>query len=152
VWPNLRRRAAHEGEVPGCAPGRSVARHRRHRFRHRRVRRERVAGSAATNPYTAAGVCGSSYRELDHHSISGAVIYLMWNGADNCVATMKTSNIGKKTETEAILEVESPRGFYFDDDSYAYYAVIKEYAAGSCIKWGGMTSQIWESPIWDHCG
>ena len=107
---------------------------------------------AATNPYTAAGVCGSGYRELDHHSISGAVIYLMWNGADNCVATMKTSNIGKKTETEAILEVQSPRGFYADDDSYAYYAVIKEYAAGSCIKWGGMTTQIWESPVWDHCG
>jgi hypothetical protein len=107
---------------------------------------------AATNPYTAAGVCGSSYHELEHHSISGAVIYLMWNGADNCVATMKTSNIGKKTETEAILEVQSPRGFYADDDSYAYYAVIKENAVGSCIKWGGMTTQIWESPVWDHCG
>jgi hypothetical protein len=107
---------------------------------------------AATNPYTAAGVCGSSYHELEHHSISGAVIYLMWNGADNCVATIKTSNIGKKTETEAILEVQSPRGFYADDDSYAYYAVIAEHAAGSCIKWGGMTTQIWESAVWDHCG
>jgi hypothetical protein len=107
---------------------------------------------AATNPYTAAGVCGSSYHELEHHSISGAVIYLMWNGADNCVATMKTSNIGKKTETEAILEVKSPSGFYSDEGSYAYYAVIAEHAAGSCIKWGGMTTQIWESPVWGHCG
>jgi hypothetical protein len=108
---------------------------------------------AATNPYTAAGVCGSSYHELEHHSISGAVIYLMWNGADNCVATIKTSNIGKKTETEAILEVQSPRGFYADDENYAYYAVIAEYAAGSCIKWGGMTTAaIWESATWVHCG
>ena len=76
----------------------------------------------------------------------------MWNGSDNCVVTIKTSNIGKKTETEAILEVESPRGFYFDDDSYAYYAATKAHAAGSCIKWGGMTTDIWESPVWDHCG
>jgi hypothetical protein len=108
---------------------------------------------AATNPYTAKGVCGSSYHELEHHGISGAVIYLMWNGADNCVATIKTSNIGKKTETEAILEVKSPSGFFADHDDYAYYAVVKEYAAGSCIKWGGMTTaEIWESPVWDHCG
>jgi hypothetical protein len=106
---------------------------------------------AATNPYTAAGVCGSSYHELEHHSISGAVIYLMWNGADNCVATMKTSNIGKKTETEAILEVKSPTGFYSDEGSYAYYAAIARPAAG-CIKWGGMTTAIWESPVWGHCG
>lgn len=54
----------------------------------------------------------------------------MWNGADNRVATMKTSNIGKKTETEAILEVKSsPSGFYADEGNYAYYAAIKEHAA-----------------------
>lgn len=114
-----------------------------------------VAGpaQAASNPYTAQGVCGSSYHELEHHSIPGAVIHLMYNGADNCVATMKTSEIGKKTETEAILEVKSsPTGFYADEGDYAYYAVIKEYAAGYCIKWGGMTSDIWESPVWGHCG
>ena len=113
-----------------------------------------IAGpaEAATNPYTAAQVCGSGYHELEHQSISGAVIHLMWNGADNCVATIKTSNIGKKTDTEAILEVKSPSGFYADEGNYAYYAVIKEYAAG-CIKWGGMTSTaIWESAVWDHCG
>ena len=108
---------------------------------------------AATNPYTAGEVCGSSYRELEHHSIPGAVIHLMWNGANNCVATIKTSNIGKKTETEAILEVRSsPTGFYSDEGNYAYYAAIKENAAGYCIKWGGMTTAIWESPVWGHCG
>jgi hypothetical protein len=109
--------------------------------------------SAATNPYTAKDACGSSYHELDHHSISGAVIYLMYNGTNNCVATIKTANIGRKTETEAILEVQSnPPGFYTDDDNYAYYAAISRPAAGHCIKWGGMTTDIWESPVWDHCG
>jgi hypothetical protein len=106
---------------------------------------------AATNPYTATGVCGSSYHELEHHAIPGAVIYLMWNGADNCVATIKTSNIGKKTHTEAILEVKSPSGFYSDEGNYAYYAAIAEHSPG-CIKWGGMTTDIWESPVWGHCG
>jgi hypothetical protein len=114
-----------------------------------------IAGpaQAATNPYTAQKVCGSGYHELEHHSIPGAVVHLMWNGADNCVATIKTSNIGKKTETEAILEVKSsPTGFYTDEGDYAYYAAIKERAAGYCIKWGGMTTGIWESPAWGHCG
>lgn len=112
-----------------------------------------ATAEAATNPYTPRQACGSSYHELEHHGISGAVIYLMWNGTDNCVATMKTSNIGKKTHTEAILEVKSsPTGFYSDEDAYAYYAVIKEPAAGFCIKWGGMTTQIWESLNWNHCG
>lgn len=111
-----------------------------------------VPAEAATNPYTAKDACGSSYHELEHQSISGAVVYLMWNGADNCVATIKTSNIGKKTEIEAILEVQSPRGAYYDDDEYAYYAVMAQPAAGSCIKWGGMTTTgIWESPNWVHC-
>lgn len=110
--------------------------------------------SAATNPYTAKDACGSSYHELDHQEITGAVVYLMYNGTNNCVATIKTANIGKKTETEAILEVKTnPQGFYYDDDNYAYYAAISMPAAGHCIKWGGMEiDSIWESSIWDHCG
>ncbi|MFC0434261.1 serine/threonine protein kinase [Kutzneria buriramensis] len=109
--------------------------------------------NAATNPYTAKDACGSGYHELDHHSISGAVIYLMYDGSNNCVATIKTANIGRKTHTQAILEVKTnPQGFYTDDDNYAYYAAIAEPGAGHCIKWGGMTDDIWESPVWDHCG
>jgi hypothetical protein len=108
---------------------------------------------AATNPYSPTGVCGSDYHQIDHTSISGAEIYLMYNGSYNCVVTIKTAHVGTKTETEAILEVQSPRGFYSDDDNYAYYAAVKAYAKGTCIKWGGMTtSAIWESATWVHCG
>jgi len=110
--------------------------------------------SAATNPYTPNSVCGSGYHELEHHGLTGATVYLMYDGATDCVVTIKTAAIGTKTDTESILEVASNPPQVADDEGYyAYYAASKVRAPGVCIKWGGMEgNSIWESPTWGHCG
>jgi hypothetical protein len=110
--------------------------------------------SAATNPYTQYSVCGSGYHELDHHALTSSVVYLMYNGATDCVVTIKTKYIGTKTDTESILEVRSnPIEVADDEGNYAYYAASSVRAPGICIKWGGMDrDSVWESPVWDHCG
>lgn len=109
--------------------------------------------SAATNPYTPTGVCGSSYHEIDHHAISGATVYLMYNGSWNCVVTIKTADVGTKTDIAAMLETQTnPPGSYDDQGKYAYYASGAGPAKGHCVKWGGMSrDDIWETG-WEHCG
>ena len=110
--------------------------------------------SAAANPYTAGGVCGSGFHELDHHALTGATVYLMYDGATDCVVTIKTAAIGTKTDTESILEVNSNPVQVADDEGYyAYYAASRVRAPGVCIKWGGLEgNSVWESSSWAHCG
>lgn len=109
--------------------------------------------SAATNPYTPAGICGSGYYQLAKQPLSGAMVYLMYDGATDCVVTLKTANIGVKTDTESILEVNSnPEQVADDEGYYGYYAASSVRAPGVCIKWGGMEgNSIWETQSWDYC-
>ena len=109
--------------------------------------------SAATNPYTPYSVCGSNYHMLGHEPLPGATVYLMYDGATDCVATIKTAAIGTKTEIEADLQVQTdPEQFIYDYGDYAYYAATSARAPGVCIKWGGMSqNHTWMSDNWDHC-
>jgi hypothetical protein len=129
-----------------------------------------VAQPLVANPYGPTEVCnrgsghiGSGYRVIDSHSISGATIYLLWNGAYNCVATIKTVRIGSKSKTSAGLAVEGEYGpgYYYLDDvgSYRYYAgPFSKWAPGYCIQWGGGATDAngryreWRSPTGVHCG
>jgi hypothetical protein len=109
--------------------------------------------SAATNPYTPTGVCGSGYVVRDSHPMTASTIYLLYNGASNCVVTIKTSSIGTATRTGAYLQVSGATPID-DTDSYSYYAgPVKASAAGKCVIWGGGTSAggFWYSN-WSHCG
>ena len=106
---------------------------------------------AATNPYTPREVCGSAFHVIDHHNISGAVVYLLYNGSSNCVTTIKTASVGRPTATRATLLVRGGGG---GDDlgNYRYFAgPVKAAARGKCIRWGGATSGGSYLSPWGHC-
>lgn len=107
-----------------------------------------------TNPQTIKDACGTGYTVIDRKAIKGATIYLTYNSATgkNCVATMKTTNIGKKTRVSAFLEVKGGSRST-DAGSYGYYAgPVKKSAAGKCVKWGGSTSAASYTSPFEHCG
>ncbi|MBB6170441.1 hypothetical protein HNR23_000501 [Nocardiopsis mwathae] len=108
---------------------------------------------AATNPYTPQGVCGSGYREINRHVDRGSIVYLMYNGSSNCVVTIKTTNIGKVTETWARLDVQGESTQHDNKKpGYKYYAgPLKAPAKGKCVRWGGGQGTYWVSG-WSHCG
>lgn len=101
-----------------------------------------------------ASLCGSGYSVIDSHVVTGygATVYLLFNGTRNCVVTLKTSNLDKKTVTMAL--VQTPGNPSHEDSDYYYeYAgpVYSEPSAGKCIRWGGGQTYKWESD-WEHCG
>ncbi|WP_199561926.1 hypothetical protein [Micromonospora deserti] len=118
------------------------------------------SASAATNPYTAAGVCGSGYSTIETKSSTYATVYLMWNGSNghNCVVTLKSgAAAGSSTRTAVWLEARGG-AFQKDDANYTWYAgPVRFYAAGTCVMFGGYTkygSGVYggEDLSWDHCG
>lgn len=106
------------------------------------------------NPYTPTDVCGSGFSVINSHGLSGGRIYLLWNGSSgqNCVVTMKTSNVGTPSSVSASLQVEGGTKTT-DSGSFSYYAgPVKKSAANRCVKWGGSVgSSSWESAF-GHCG
>lgn len=111
-----------------------------------------VTAQAATNPYTPREVCGSAFHVIDHQNISGAVVYLLYNGSSNCVTTIKSTSLGRPTPTRATLLVRGGGG---GDDlgSYRYFAgPVKASAHGKCVRWGGATSGGSYLSPWEHCG
>lgn len=65
--------------------------------------------NAATNPYTPGEVCGAGYRTVSGgtYALYGAKVYVMYNSSSgrNCVATIKTANIGTATGVGAGLKL-----------------------------------------------
>ncbi|WP_199561924.1 spore-associated protein [Micromonospora deserti] len=122
------------------------------------------APAQAANPYSPQGVCGSGYSVIDSAPISTsklwATVYLLYNSGNgnNCVVTIKQADIGTATYTEAKLQIEGSSTVYRDGGSYSYYAgPVRRYAAGKCVRWGGVASDragqsfsIWSG--WEHCG
>ncbi|GGS85171.1 spore-associated protein A [Nonomuraea spiralis] len=107
--------------------------------------------NAASSPIAACG--GGSYHVIDHHNITGGVIYLMYNGRTNCAVTWKTANLGKSTPMDVWIARKNDAKSVEDEGSYAYYAgPVKIDAPGQCINWGGrISSSSWYSG-WSHCG
>lgn len=106
------------------------------------------------NPYTPTEVCGSGFSVIDSHGLSGGRVYLLWNGGSgqNCVVTLKTSNVGSPSSVSASLQVEGGT-MTTDSGSFSYYAgPVKKSASNQCVKWGGSVgSSSWMSPF-EHCG
>jgi hypothetical protein len=111
---------------------------------------------AATNPYTATQVCGSSYSEIDRFDTTYVDVILMWNGTNNCAVALKRgSAAGTSTRTGVFLEAQ--RGGYDEDEgSFTWYAgPVYVYGVGRCVIWGGYTKNpgIYgnEDKSWSHC-
>ncbi|MBB3059803.1 N-acetylmuramoyl-L-alanine amidase [Microbulbifer rhizosphaerae] len=111
-------------------------------------------GGGGGNPYTPAEACGSGFNVINSHTLSGGKIYLLWNGSSgqNCVVTMKSSDIGSPSSVSASLQVEGGTKTT-DSGNFSYYAgPIKQSASNDCVKWGGSVgNSSWESPF-EHCG
>ncbi|MDQ1653000.1 MAG: hypothetical protein QOI35_2200 [Cryptosporangiaceae bacterium] len=110
-------------------------------------------GGSSANPYTAAGVCGSGYGEIDSHDLGPAKIHLLYNSGNghNCVVTLVDRGNGA-VGLNATLAVQG--GASNDNPGlFQWYAgPVRLAAASACVKWGG-SYQIssWTSG-WSHCG
>ncbi|ROT31280.1 serine/threonine protein kinase [Micromonospora sp. HM5-17] len=102
--------------------------------------------------YTPQGVCGSDYYVQRSHGLSGARVYLLYNGSYNCVVAIKTSSVGTPTRITAGLQVEG-QGWALDTGLYRYYAgPVKARAAGKCVRFFGYHGgENYTSP-WGNCG
>jgi hypothetical protein len=108
--------------------------------------------SAATNPYTPREVCGSSYKVQRSHAVTGARVYQLYNGTYNCVVTIKTASIGKKTKITAGLQVKGSSWAY-ETGAYAYYAgPIKQRGKGKCVRCFGFHGGTNYTSPWGNCG
>jgi hypothetical protein len=110
------------------------------------------AGSAG-NPYAAADLCGAAYTVVDSHQLTGATIYLLYDGGSgkNCVVTLAGADTGA-VPMNATLAVQGG-GSTADPGSYHWYAgPVRLAAASTCVKWGGTyRTSSWTSG-WSHCG
>ncbi|MFC4014990.1 M23 family metallopeptidase [Nonomuraea purpurea] len=111
-------------------------------------------GGTPTNPHTAQSVCGSGFKVINSAALGTAGnVYLLYNSANgnNCVATIKKTNLGKATATSAYLEVKGkPRTT--DSGSFTYYAgPVKAAAADKCVKWGGKIGSSAHDSAFEHC-
>lgn len=110
-----------------------------------------VTSQNCSTSYDPAAVCGSGYYAIDTARLGTAgAVDLLWNGSNNCVVTLKFSNVGSATATSAYLE---PTGVTRKTDSgnYSYYAGPVIAAAPSCIKWGGSTGGVSFNSASEHC-
>ncbi|MEU4326329.1 serine/threonine protein kinase [Nonomuraea dietziae] len=106
------------------------------------------------NPHTATGVCGSGYYVQRQSSFSGGTTYQLYNSGSgqNCVVTMKTTNVGKETPVSATLEVQGG-GSKTDSGNFKYYAgPVYLPAAGKCVKYSGSAGSGSTSAGWANCG
>ena len=109
----------------------------------------------ASNPYTPTEVCGSGFAVVDQAAVGTAGrAYLLYNSGNgnNCVVTLKSTNLGTPSAVSAFLE---PQGSSrtTDSGSYSYYAgPVKRSAPGTCVKWGGTVGSASYTSPFEHCG
>jgi hypothetical protein len=108
---------------------------------------------STSNPYGAGEVCGSGYGVVDHHSLTGATVYLLYNDSNgnNCVVTL-ANDVAGAVAMKSTLAVQGGASTS-DSGTYTYYAgPIYENAPNSCVKWGGTyKTSTWTSD-YGHCG
>ncbi|MEV6031685.1 protein kinase [Nonomuraea sp. NPDC052116] len=107
-----------------------------------------------TNPYSPTQVCGSGFSVQRSSPFGGGVTYQLWNNStgQNCVVTIKTTDIGKKTPVSATLEVQGG-GSQTDSGSFEYYAgPVKLPARGKCVRFSGSAGGTSTSAAWGSCG
>jgi hypothetical protein len=80
-------------------------------------------------------------------------VYQLYNSSGyNCVVTLKTVNVGKKTNVFAVLTRKDGQSAT-DQGSFAYYAgPVYVYARGQCVKYRGGAGSVTVSAPWGNCG
>ena len=108
----------------------------------------------SSNPYSPGEVCGSGFSVIDSHALRGGKVYLLYNAGSrkNCVTTLKSGSLGKKSPASATLQVKGGTKAA-DSGSFAYYAGPVSRAAGAkCVKWGGSVGSSSYTSPYEHCG
>jgi hypothetical protein len=112
------------------------------------------AAAPEKNKYTPTQVCGSGFYVQRSSSFSGGTTYQLYNtsSGQNCVVTMKTTDVGKATHVSATLEVQGG-GTKTDSGNFEYYAgPVKLPAKGKCVRYSGAVGSQSTSAGWDNCG
>ncbi|NUR90361.1 MAG: hypothetical protein HOY71_40320, partial [Nonomuraea sp.] len=106
------------------------------------------------NTASAAAVCGSGYKVIDSHSLSGkATIYLLYYSGKNCVVTMSRYVYPGKVAMNATLKVQKSGATGSDPGSFTAYAgPVRLAAAKTCVQWGGKWGTYSWTSGWSHCG
>ena len=105
------------------------------------------------NPYSPTEVCGSGFSVIDQASLSGGTVYLLYNSgnSNNCVVTLKSTNLGTATAVSAFLQPEGGTKTT-DSGNYGYYAgPVKKSAPGVCVQWGGSVGSSSYTSPYEHC-
>lgn len=106
------------------------------------------------NPYKPIQVCGPEYSIQRAQPFAGGVTYQLWSDSagQNCVVTMKTTNVGQKTPVSATLEVQGGES-RTDSGNLEYYAgPVKLPARGKCVRFSGSVGSSSTSAGWASCG
>jgi hypothetical protein len=108
---------------------------------------------SSSNPYSAGEVCGSGYGVVDHHALTGATVYLLYNDSngDNCVVTL-ADDVAGAVSMNATLAVQGGASTSNPGSFTSYAGPVYESAPNSCVKWGGTyKTSTWTSE-YGHCG
>jgi hypothetical protein len=104
-------------------------------------------------------VCGSGFEVIDSEDLrSGGTlvgrVYLLQNTGtgDMCTTTLKTTDLGVKTDASAYISVEDGVQKIDDSNAAKYYAgPVTVDVSGQCVNWGGsVAGAIYDSPL-EHC-
>ncbi|MEV6872600.1 hypothetical protein [Amycolatopsis sp. NPDC051128] len=107
------------------------------------------AASAAVNPYTPEEACANDFggtwskardghRDVKSGSTKWGDVWLMYNSSHaNCVATIKSVDVGTPTYTRAWLLIEGNTVWNLNAGSFKYYAAVKATANNHCVQYAG---------------
>ncbi|GAA0480839.1 hypothetical protein Ade02nite_55960 [Paractinoplanes deccanensis] len=112
----------------------------------------------ATNPNSPTDLCGDGFKVIDTATLTGGAgtvgrVYLLYSaeGQENCVVTMRTSDLGEKADASAFLEVQGKDRDTDGGEVDFYAGPVKAEAAKTCVIWGGSIDDFsYESPP-EHC-
>ncbi|MGP4096143.1 hypothetical protein [Nonomuraea sp. KM90] len=84
----------------------------------------------------------------------GGETFQLYNSGtgENCVVTMKTTDVGKPTRVSATLEVQGGPGST-QSGNYDFYAgPVKLPAKGKCVRFSGSVGSSGTDANWSNCG
>lgn len=117
-----------------------------------------VAQAASISYYLYGNLCGSDYSPIDSQDIGDSVVWLAWNGYQNCAVTLKPADNQQENIGVSIGLYNQP---YSGEDSGNYFnyagPVYSPPSAQQCITWvgfsaGGYFNSISYHPSRSHCG